>query len=77
MNPSERIKNIETKSIDGDGCLLSEYYDVAWLIARCKKLTEALEFYADESTYENWYIHGSVLYEEKAEIARKALESES
>jgi hypothetical protein len=44
------------------------------LEAKLKKLTEALEFYADESTYENWYIHGPVLYEEKAEIARKALE---
>ena len=76
MTHAERLKEIECSQHEREREMPDYYEEINWLIARVKKLTKALEFYEDESTYENWYIHGSVLYEEKAEIARKALEDE-
>jgi len=76
MTPAERLKEIEnaTYQIPGFGTLemqernrLKE--DIRWLIARVKRLTEALELMAGNERYaEGEHGHQFVM------IARKALE---
>lgn len=45
MKPSEKLEEIKSRHVSNVPYWLTEE-DKAWLIARVKKLTEALEFYA-------------------------------
>lgn len=71
MKPSERLKEIEQKGIHYDErnplMFSGEHKD--WLIARVKRLTEALEYYNTEYYYKLGN-HPDI------KIARKALEGE-
>lgn len=66
MTPSERLKEIEERTgleFQLDDLLFQKERDIEWLIARVKRLTEALEFYTEKGVA-------------NCEIARKALESD-
>lgn len=66
MTPSERLKEIEDQwpTQSNDTKVLAQ---LSWLIARVRRLTEALEFYASEIQNPHWA---------SGEKARKALESD-
>jgi len=84
MKPSERIKEIETNGLDTNHP--DDWNEVTWLIARVKRLEEALEFYANgwiqQASHldKKGLIHtrytNLVIKNDAGEVARKALEGD-
>lgn len=81
VTPAERLKEIEEKIYqhnDHEMCDgISELFetDLPWLIARVKRLTEALEKIGNYPPSDN-QMHITIGFVECRGIARKALESE-
>lgn len=81
MRAIERLEEIEKLCIPS-GNPTSRYFDNSdkkWLIERVKKLTEALEFYADGDDYKNKPIVEVDLYGRSlpfGSVARKALQED-